>query len=454
MYRVAKNLFFWTVISAFALILSLGSVFLIGPLQKIYGGVLFGLIFLLSGYIMALVINSGRHWMEKVFKGHAYNQYLYQVLERLRLSFSVSDFTHLIQTVLEDEANFTIAWLRSHNGNIVYLSENRRLKNREMKTVFSRFADNAPGLWFLDGNSEMTNQYSLAKGVMINNSHSMLFLFSCFIPVFDRYIFEDIHREFELYLNRVDMIEKLFQLSSVSKEWMLLAETQKSFLPLELPVIHNVDISIHYQALVNVSGDYYQVIKIDQNRSLIILGDVSGKGLSAALIMGIILNTISIVQDKSDLLSLINYIDYAIKNMDFPGKFTAVLLGLIDTDDHSMTYINAGIPEPCLISKSGLHFLKSNCPLVGIIDLNEFHADKVLFSSNDVLVICSDGVTEVENEERVQLSDTLIYREVLQNSIHKSADETRDDIINLVNTYGKSETLRDDVTLLVAKMRG
>lgn len=411
-----------------------------------------GLSFLVLSFAYVMVRNITDKQLYKKYVLSGFNKRLYDFCEKIRVSFSINDLTAAIQEILEDEADFAVLWFDSKNGNKIYNSPARKTGDAVfIKDLLSHYKGYKEGMYFLDSGNTVCKKMSRAEGVLISGKDYLLFFYSHYLPVFDRNLFDEVHREFLNYLTRVETTEKMFSLSAISKEWSLLAETQKSFLPESVPELPGLDTSLYYEALVNVSGDYYFLTPVDENRSLIVTGDVSGKGLSAALIMGIIINTIKIVENKADILKILKLIDTAIKDMEFDGKFTAIFIGLYDRSSKELSYINAGMPEPWLVSDFVIKILSSNCPLVGIIDLGEVVVQKAEVKTGDILIIATDGLTEIENEEGLQLMDSPDYKEVILNHTNFDSQGIVDAIIGMSKNYSEQGKLRDDISLIVSK---
>jgi serine phosphatase RsbU (regulator of sigma subunit) len=187
------------------------------------------------------------------------------------------------------------------------------------------------------------------------------------------------------------------------------------------------------------------------------LGDVSGKGMAAALVMGLVMNTVKIREDKEDLVGTIHAIDEAIKSMHLQDKYTVLFMGIIDTEKMRIRYINASMSDPIIITKSPEGYrikpLSSNCSIVGIIPLDDDIpiAEQRLFSG-DMILMASDGVSEVMNEDKVELGDTQLYTDTIKASAGKDPQEFINDIANLVMEYNGDSRLHDDVTMLAAKI--
>ena len=223
-----------------------------------------------------------------------------------------------------------------------------------------------------------------------------------------------------------------------------------------MPKIDKLSVAAYYRPLVNVSGDYYSVLPISPTKTLLMLGDVSGKGLAAALVMGLVMNTVKILGDKENLPAMIRAVDKAIKGMKLQDKYTVLFIGIVDTEKMTIRYVNASMSDPLIITNSPSGYrikpLTSNCSLVGIIDIDDVQVDEQRLFRDDVILMASDGVSEVMNDEGVELGDTELYQKTIKKSAAKSPKEFIDDVVNLIMEYNGGKKLRDDVTMMVAKV--
>ena len=195
------------------------------------------------------------------------------------------------------------------------------------------------------------------------------------------------------------------------------------------------------------------------SRDRFVLGDVSGKGLAAALVMGVIVNTIKIAKDKEDLKGVIRLIDVAIKRMNLMDKYTVLFLGLIDTEEMTIKYVNASIENPMILTKDrdGLRIktLDSTCSIVGIIEIDEIEVVEKPLYNGDVLLIFSDGVPEAMNSEGVELGDTDFYLESIKDfAMRQNAQGIVDSVANMALQYVQGEKMRDDVTIVCCRIKG
>jgi serine phosphatase RsbU (regulator of sigma subunit) len=378
-------------------------------------------------------------------------------LNQLRVCFTFNDFLETAKQRLEREADAAVILIKLEGAEVIYASPDNLTSDPEtIAYIKHHYGDWQDGVFFIDQQLGLVSSYRKARGFFINTKGYQLWLFIRYCKLLEPEIFDTLRNEFDVFVDRERTVEEMFTISALSKEWDLVAETQNSFLPRRIPDIKKLDLATYYRPLVNVSGDYYDIIPVDENRTLVVLGDVSGKGLAAALIMGIIICTIRITEDRLNLKQLLLNVDQAIKGMRFEDKYTVIFIGLIDTAEKKMTYVNASMADPLIISQAAtglrVRSIESNNSLVGLIPLDEVQVDEVPIRTGDVILIASDGVSEVSNEEGIQLGDTEQYMNTIKKAAAGSAQEVVDAVSSLVLRYAGDRKLRDDVTMLVAKV--
>lgn len=382
---------------------------------------------------------------------------LSRFIERLRFSYTLDDFIKSVCDICEDKGGISVLYVDKGENRILYSSPSHIASRKEtLQRLNLNFnADWKDGYYFFDGDMGLVSGTSAARGFFLVFEKRHVYFFCRYTRLFDKVIFEKLFEEFKRFQLCEKTITKMSEISSLSKEWALLADTQKSFLPQSIPDIPKLDIAAYFRPLVNVSGDYYTVLPISPEKTLVMLGDVSGKGLAAALIMGLVMNTVKILKDKENLKGIIISVDKAIKSMNLEDKYTVMFIGLIDTDKMTLKYVNASMSDPVIISRSldggRLRYLKSNASLVGIIAMEDIEPAEQKLYTGDVLFIASDGVSETMNEKGVELGETDQYERLLKKSFVKSARSFINDISDLVFAYSGGQ-IRDDVTMLAVKV--
>ena len=381
--------------------------------------------------------------------------------DKLRFCYSLDDFFEAVGQILEFQGDCSVLYIDREKNYVLYNSPDRLTCSED--TMFKlqlNFAEfRTDGVYFIDKEFGLTSERRERRGFFLVKGAVHLYVFCKYTYMFDDIVYANLHKEFSGFMEREQIISSLNEIAQLSKEWGLLADVQKSFLPHVMPDVPMLDFAAYFRPLVNVSGDYYTVLPFDENKTLVMLGDVSGKGLAAALVMGLVMNTVKIVEDKEDLPGVIRAVDRAIKSMHLQDKYTVVFIGIVDTQKMTIRYINASMSDPIIVTRAPDGYkikpLTSNCSLVGIIELDEnIVPDEQQLFRGDLILMASDGVSEVMDENGVELGNTDLYLDTIKASAYKSAQHFVDDIVDLVLSYNGDKKLRDDVTMLVAKIEG
>jgi serine phosphatase RsbU (regulator of sigma subunit) len=381
-------------------------------------------------------------------------------ISRLRFCYSLEDFTNAVSEILELQADCAVLYIDRNANYVLYNSTNKITNDPRILTKLEQnyAVDWHESINFLNDSLGLAPNQKKARGFFFASDGEHLYVFNRYTYLFDTEIYRQLYEEFVRFQNRSRIISSLSEISELSTEWQQLADAQVSFLPRKMPQIKNLKLGAYFRPLINVSGDYYSVLPIDENKTLLMLGDVSGKGLAAALVMGLVMNTVKIKENKEDLVGMIISVDAAIKGMHLQDKYTVLFIGIVDTEKMKITYVNASMSDPIVVTRSPdgyrIKSLSSNCSVVGIIPIDESDvqvSEQRLFSG-DLIMMASDGVSEVMNADKVELGDTELFTNTIKASASKEPQEFVNDIVNLVLSYNADTRLHDDLTMLVAKV--
>lgn len=387
-----------------------------------------------------------------------YTAYINKFIDALRFCYSFDDFYKQISEILELQADCAVLFIDREKNYVLYNSPDRISSYYTTRDVLS---NNFPagwkdGFYYLGNKYGIVSSYRQARGFFICYQGKQFFVFNRYTMLFDTEIYSKLTEEFFRFIERTKIISNLSEISSLTKEWEQLADTQVSFLPHDIPNIPHLKIATYYRPLVNVSGDYYSILQIDSSKTLLMLGDVSGKGLPAALIMGLVMNTVKIIENKEDLVALIQAVDSAIKGMHLQDKYTVLFLGIVDTEEMKIRYVNASMSDPIVLSRAPdgyrIKELTSSASVVGIIDMDDVHVNEMRLFRGDTILLATDGVSEVMDDNGVELGDTEEYIQTLKSSAAKQPQQFVEDIVDLIMRYNGDKRLHDDVTMMVAKV--
>ncbi|NNE67309.1 MAG: SpoIIE family protein phosphatase [Pyrinomonadaceae bacterium] len=248
------------------------------------------------------------------------------------------------------------------------------------------------------------------------------------------------------------LTEERFERERMERELELATEIQQRFQPSAPPKVEGYELQGISFACYEIGGDYYDFIPRDDNQMLIALGDVSGKGTAAALLMSSLHAAIhaqaTARNSLSDMVTSVN--EYLAANTP-TNRFITFFAGELDPSTNSFSYINAGHNPPLVARGDGEVFeLESGGFPLGIMPGTEFEQGKIEVMSGECVVIFSDGVSEAENPEGEEFGIERLT-EVIKKNSSRSASGIRDKIESALSAFTKTAPANDDITLVIVK---
>lgn len=227
---------------------------------------------------------------------------------------------------------------------------------------------------------------------------------------------------------------------------------QMNFLPKSNPEIPGYDIAGKSLPAMNVGGDYFDFIRLDDHQLAIGLGDVSGNGLAASLVMANLQATIRsqalLGSDPAHCLERANKLLY--RSTD-ARTFVSLFYGILDTRNHSLIYANAGQDHPFLLSENDPpRLLSVHGIALGLRNDASYSADTVSLQTGDVIVVYSDGISEAVSREKEEFGRDRIRDLVLQNR-EEPAAAFIEKLFEAVHHHVQDGSPQDDMTALILK---
>jgi sigma-B regulation protein RsbU (phosphoserine phosphatase) len=207
------------------------------------------------------------------------------------------------------------------------------------------------------------------------------------------------------------------------------------------------------QPTKGVGGDLYDFIPINANTIQIVIGDVSGKGVSAALLMSATTAAMRLEANLNrNMLQQVERLNTEIGAVSDTESYVTLLVAEIDTHQRVIRYVNCG-HNPALLfqAKTGtLKRLESSCPPIGLNPEEFCELSSTELTSGDVLVFYTDGVTEAENLLAEEFGMERLSA-VVQRGSSLSAEDLMEDIFRSAASFSKEVGFADDVTIVVVK---
>jgi sigma-B regulation protein RsbU (phosphoserine phosphatase) len=231
---------------------------------------------------------------------------------------------------------------------------------------------------------------------------------------------------------------------------------QQSLLTTDVPALPGLSVSVAAHSAQAVGGDYFRVIRLDASRVLVIVADVSGKGLPASLYMAQLHGMVCIVgatcTTPAEMLTTIN--DHLFAEMA-RGTFVTAAVLLFDSSRGIMHYARAGHTPILVRTKSGLRSLAPRGLALGIVPSQEFlrHLEErsLRLETGDTFILYSDGVSEAMNGHRELFDDTRLMQ-AIDRAGSTTTDGICDAILDGVDAFRDGAEQNDDVTLVVLRV--
>jgi len=257
-----------------------------------------------------------------------------------------------------------------------------------------------------------------------------------------------------LYREEQELQQIQFEMSKLHQEMNLAREIQTNLLPKSLPVLPGYDIAGISIPAKQVGGDYYDFISLPGDRLVFCLGDVSGKGIPAALLMANLQATLRGQTLGSPCArACLEQSNTLLYNSTDSEKFATLFYAILDIGANRLCYANAGHNYPFLISQKGeIQRLKSIGIPLGFLERFEFSEHSISLQPGDLLVVFSDGISEAMNSFSEEFGEGHI-QEIIMTERNKSARTIVQSIVNSVNEYVAGCEQSDDITLICIKRK-
>ena len=263
----------------------------------------------------------------------------------------------------------------------------------------------------------------------------------------------------EIVLKNIILYAKQEHAKINDRDIMLASDIQNSVCQQTIPSFQYIDIYGYEKPAAQVNGDYYLVEKISDDEIGVLIADVSGKGVPAALI-AMVIHTIAKSQEFSAtttnaIVAKINEVitfNQSMEGITRITSFATVFCGFIDYKEKVIYYTNAGhLPAIIFDRDTGKTvYLPSNAKPVGIFQDSDYPSSSFYFQQHQVMALYSDGITEATNEEYEEFGQERLEAIIRENS-HKPSKEIAGIVIQAVNEFSASKEQFDDITLIVIK---
>ncbi len=252
--------------------------------------------------------------------------------------------------------------------------------------------------------------------------------------------------------------EELFQVNNLLQEEVSLAKRIHAKLvgPQSLEA-DGISINVHYKPTFEIGGDYYDIMSLSNNRLAVIIADLTGHGIQAALCTALLKFAFN---DFKDTYATIELIVKGMNDVLYRGLpsdiFAAALIVVINTETNTCEIINCGIPYPVYLERGKkIHKVSVNGYLLGMLEDELYvpgNKETIYLNKNDCLFLYTDGLTEAKNDKGKMIDKKHIYN-IIEQNINASREVISKKLVDSVIAFKGSRQFVDDLTILTIERK-
>ncbi len=236
-------------------------------------------------------------------------------------------------------------------------------------------------------------------------------------------------------------------------ELKVASQIQNQLLPARLLDIEGYSLSAFQAQCKAVGGDLYDVAELANGRVLLLLADVSGKGMGAALLMSNVLAAFRILYcaEEVNLVDMVSRVSRQLVRSSRPEDFATLFVCELCPKTHTLRYVNAGHNPPMIVRSDGkTEELESSGIPIGAFDLSPWKEGTLRFGLGDLLFVFTDGVSEATDPQGEMYEEERLRRFLL-NSRDQSPEELTESVVDEIRAFMGGAPQSDDITMLVLR---
>jgi sigma-B regulation protein RsbU (phosphoserine phosphatase) len=231
------------------------------------------------------------------------------------------------------------------------------------------------------------------------------------------------------------------------------AEIQRNMLPDPVFELGAVDLAAESIPCRTVGGDFYDYLEIGERGLGFALGDVAGKGPPAALLAAAVQsNFVALAPVSSEPAETMARVNKALLRRAIDARFATMFYGAL-TADGRLSYCNAGQEPPLVLGRNGISWLEIGGPVLGLLSIATYEFETVVLEPGDLVIVCSDGVTEARNRAGDEFGRDR-FVEAVRGRHGAKPEAVLEHLIAAVKLFSEGAAQADDVTALVLRYRG
>lgn len=250
------------------------------------------------------------------------------------------------------------------------------------------------------------------------------------------------------------LFKRQLEQERLKREMELAGDVQKLLIPQQLPSCRNYEFASIYKPHFGVGGDYYDFIEFPNDKIVFCIGDFTGKGLSAALLMANFqANFHTLINKQADLDEFIRDLNTSVNLITQGDRFITFFIAEYNTCTRVLRYVNAGHNPPILVSQNRLLELNKGCIMLGSyanipgIEIGECKVEE----DEAIILAYTDGLTDIRNAAGDFVTEELLY-DYVQGNFQLPAETFNQGLLTILDAFRGDENYPDDFTVLTCKI--
>ena len=263
-------------------------------------------------------------------------------------------------------------------------------------------------------------------------------------------IFEGIANEAAVVIERALLYEECIENQRMEQELNAAASIQINLMPQENPKLAGYQIAAENIPSRMVGGDFYDFISFDESHLGIIIADVSGKGIPGAILMASARASLrAYLEEPHGVEWAITRLNEVLCRDTSLDQFVSLFYGILDSEDETFTYVNAGHNPPILFPDHEKTEMQEGGPVLGVLQDAQYPQEKIRMLAGDVMLFYTDGITEAAQNDEYFGLERLI--ELVERDISISPEDMVKNVLETVSEFSGNSPQSDDRTIIVLK---
>ena len=310
---------------------------------------------------------------------------------------------------------------------------------------------------------------------LMDNKHPIVSNFDIIIPVYHKKhaiafaLIGNLERDEEMYekikfittitniisvaIENKRLFNKQIEQERLGKELELASQVQNMLIPSELPSNDQYELDSIYLPHSRIGGDYFDYISFNEDEFAFCIADISGKGISAALLMANFqANLQSLIHRRFEKEDFIQQLNQSVLKITKGDRFLTFFCGEFNLKTRELIYVNAGHNPPLMLMDDKIIHLNEGCTILGMFEeIPTISVGHVMVPEKALIVTYTDGLTDLRNEEDVFFDTKYLGRFIMENK-EASASELNTHLMIKINSFKGKRTFPDDISILTCRI--